>query len=270
MTDQSFLQITILGCGSSAGVPRVGPAGWGACDPKNPKNRRRRCSILVERIAATGRTIVLIDTSPDLREQLLAANVEHLDAVLYTHMHADHTHGIDDLRPFVIVMQQRVRIYADRPTSERLLKQFDYCFVTPPGSSYPPILKHNPMEAGRNVVIDGPGGAITFEPFKVVHGEVLSLGFRIGGIAYLPDVSEVPEAAKAVLHDLDVLIIDALRYKTHPSHFGVADALALIGEVKPRRAILTNMHNELDYEILRGQLPDGVEPAFDGLVVTGR
>jgi phosphoribosyl 1,2-cyclic phosphate phosphodiesterase len=262
------LRIRILGCGSSGGVPRVG-VGWGACDPANPRNRRRRCSILVEQIGPSGTTTLIVDTSPDLREQLLDADVHKLDAVLFTHEHADHTHGIDDLRPLVIKMRQRVPVYADRLTSELLLNRFGYCFKTPAGSSYPPILDGRLLTPGQPVTVEGDGGALVVRPFAMVHGEIEALGFRFGQLAYAPDVSFMPDTAKEQLQDLDVLIIDALRYTPHPTHYSVDEALTLIREVKPRRAVLTNLHTDLDYRTLQEQLPAHIEPAFDGLVIHG-
>src|SRR3712207_3687670 len=196
------LRLTILGCGSSAGVPRVG-VGWGACDPANPKNRRRRCSVLVER---TGRdraaTTVLVDTGPDIRDQLLGADVRRLDAVLYTHEHADHVHGIDDLRPLAIVQHQRIPVYADRMTSELLQMRFGYCFETPAGSGYPPILRMHHLQAGRLNAFAGPGGSVEALPFKMIHGDIEALGFRFGRIAYAPDVSRMPEESLPVLQGL--------------------------------------------------------------------
>ncbi len=258
------LAVTILGCGSSGGVPRVA-SGWGACDPTEPRNRRRRCSLLLSRREHVGETFVLVDTSPDLREQLIDAKVRHLDGILMTHDHADHTHGIDDLRPLVIHMRRRIPIHADKTTSQTLLERFEYCFRTPPGSNYPPILDMHEIASGKAVVIAGAGGEIVAEPFRMIHGSTDALGFRIGGFAYAPDVSEMPEESVARLHGLDILVIDALRYTPHPTHYSVADALALIERVKPRRAILTNLHTDLDYAALKGSLPIGVEPAFDGM-----
>jgi phosphoribosyl 1,2-cyclic phosphate phosphodiesterase len=261
------LRLTILGCGSSGGVPRVG-SGWGACDPSNPKNRRRRCSILVERTGPDGTTSVLVDTSPDLREQLLDADVRHLDAVLFTHEHADHTHGIDDLRPLVIAMRRRIPVYASRMTSELLLIRFGYCFETPPGSGYPPILEAHRLDHERETVVAGPGGAVRALPFRMIHGDIEAFGFRFGRIAYAPDVSEMPKGSLDHLRDLDVLIIDALRYTPHPTHFSVSEALGLIEQVKPKRAVLTNLHSDLDYERLRSELPPQIEPAFDGMQIS--
>jgi phosphoribosyl 1,2-cyclic phosphate phosphodiesterase len=258
------LRVTILGCGSSGGVPRVG-SGWGACDPNNPRNRRRRCSILVERIGPNGTTSVLVDTSPDLREQLLDAGVTRLDAVLFTHEHADHTHGIDDLRPLVIHMRRRIAVHADHTTGELLRLRFGYCFDTPVGSDYPPILIEHRIKPGAAVEIDGPGGVLSGMPFRLIHGAGQALGFRFGGLAYASDVSAMPAESLAELRDLDALVIDALRYTPHPTHFSVAEALALIEQLKPRRAVLTNLHTDIDYAALAGEVPDHVEPAYDGM-----
>jgi phosphoribosyl 1,2-cyclic phosphate phosphodiesterase len=257
---------TILGCGSSGGVPRVGQ-GWGACDANNPKNRRRRCSLLVERGNAEGRTTVLIDTSPDLREQLLDANVGALDAVLYSHDHADHTHGIDDLRPLALVQRKRIDVYADEQTSTLLHERFGYCFETPAGSDYPPILQEHRMREGREVTISGKGGEVTALPFPMQHGSTQALGFRIGMAAYSCDVSDLPQAALAALEGLDLWIVDALRYRPHPSHFSVDETLSWIARVKPKRAVLTNLHTDLDYEELKSKLPANVVPAHDGLQI---
>ncbi|MFJ7439395.1 MBL fold metallo-hydrolase [Methylorubrum thiocyanatum] len=262
------LSLRILGCGSSGGVPRVG-YGWGACDPAEPRNRRRRCSLLVERRdGGGGATTVLVDTSPDLREQLIDAGVTRLDALLYTHAHADHTHGIDDVRPLVIHMHRRIPVHADPLTRTMLIKRFGYAFETPPGSAYPPILDLHEMRESEVLTIDGAGGPVAAEAFRMEHGNEIAHGFRFGPAAYAPDVSLMPEAAKARLHGLDLLIIDALRETPHPSHYSVSDALALIEEVAPRRAILTNLHTDLDYATLAGKLPPGVVPAYDGLTAT--
>jgi phosphoribosyl 1,2-cyclic phosphate phosphodiesterase len=258
------LVFTILGCGSSAGVPRVAQ-GWGACDPSNPKNTRSRCSLLVERSDGNRRTTVLVDTSPDLRAQMLRAEISNIDGVLYTHDHADHTHGIDDLRPFYIHHRRRVDVYLDAATSDVLHSRFGYCFASPKSGEYPPILEERRIRAGQEVTIQGEGGAITALPFRQEHGTGSTLGFRFGGLAYSCDVSGLPDDSVALLRNLDIWILDALRYKPHPSHFSVEEALAWIARVRPRRAILTNLHSELDYETLRGTLPEAVEPAFDGM-----
>jgi phosphoribosyl 1,2-cyclic phosphate phosphodiesterase len=262
------LTFTILGCGSSMGVPR--PAlGWGACDPGNPKNRRRRTSLLVERRGPNGRTRVLVDTSPDLREQLLDAGIDRLDGVLITHEHADHTHGIDDLRALFVRQRRRVDIYLSEPTSRVLRARFGYCFATPPGSEYPPILSEHRIEAGKLLTVEGEGGPISVLPVRQDHGDIQSLGFRFGSVAYSCDLSGLPDESIAALAGLDLWIVDALRYNPHPSHFSVADALAWIEKLKPKRAILTNLHADLDYEALRRQLPSHVQPAYDGLCVDG-
>ena len=261
------LRFTILGCGSSMGVPR--PAlGWGACDPNNPKNRRRRTSLLVERRGPKGHTRVLVDTSPDLREQLLATNVDWVDGVLMTHEHADHCHGIDDLRPLFVRKRRKIDMFANEQTSSALHQRFDYCFKTPPGSEYPPILEHYAIEAGESRTIEGKGGPVTLAAFIMQHGNIPALGYRIGDAAYTPDVSDIPAESWPYLKDLDLWIIDGLRYAGHPSHFSVNDALAWIDRFKPRRAVITNMHSDLDYEVLRQSLPKGVIPAYDGMRLT--
>ncbi|HEY6254885.1 MAG TPA: MBL fold metallo-hydrolase [Xanthobacteraceae bacterium] len=261
------LTFTILGCGSSGGVPRAA-LGWGACNPANPKNRRRRCSLLVERRNADGRrTRVLIDTSPDLRGQLLDADVDWLDGVLFTHEHADHTHGIDDLRGLFLHHRRRVDVYLDEATYRVLSRRFDYCFVTPPGSNYPPILDAHRISAGDLVTIAGQGGPIRALPIAQDHGDVVSLGFRFGDVAYSSDLRDLPPESVAALAGLDLWIVDALRYHGHPSHFSVDEALDWIRRLAPRRAILTNLHTDLDYDELRSRLPPHVEPAHDGLAI---
>lgn len=260
------LEITVLGCGSSGGVPRIGN-NWGACDPENPRNRRRRCSLLVQRRGAEGVTTVLVDSGPDLRDQLLDARISWLDGVLYTHDHADHTHGLDELRAVAINGRRRVRIWADAHTEATLRTRFGYCFKSPPGSNYPPILEPYLITPPDMVRVDGPGGTIEARPFALEHGDISALGFRFGDIAYTPDLNAIPEESLPWLDGLDVWIVDALKPTPHPSHFSLDDALAWIDRVKPRRAILTNMHVDLDYETLRKTLPEGVEPAHDGLTI---
>ncbi len=258
------LTVTILGCGSSGGVPRAG-LGWGDCNPDNPKNRRRRTSLLVERRGPRGITRVLVDTSPDLREQLLDAEVDWLDGVLYTHAHADHTHGIDDLRALVLYKKRRVDVYLDAMTSQLLRGKFDYCFSTPPGSDYPPILNERRLVAGQPVTINGEGGPIEALPYMQQHGDIPSLGFRFGSLAYSCDLSDLPPDSIAALAGLDIWILDALRYRPHPSHLNLDQALAWVDRLKPRHAVLTNLHADLDYDVLRTTLPAHVEPAYDGI-----
>ena len=256
--------LTIMGCGSSAGVPR--PAlGWGKCNPNNPKNRRRRCSILVERTAEQGTTRIVIDTSPDLREQLIDTEVDHIDAVFLTHEHADQTHGIDDLRSVVLHMRRRIPVYLNESTAKDIMHRFSYCFIAPPGSDYPPILTAHSIEAGQSQSIDGKGGDVKLSAFLVRHGNIPALGYRIRDAAYTPDLSDVPHESWPYLENLDLWIVDALRYAPHPSHFSLADALSWIERFKPKRAVLTNLHSDLDYEVLRKSLPAGVVPAYDGM-----
>jgi phosphoribosyl 1,2-cyclic phosphate phosphodiesterase len=259
------LTFTILGCGSSMGVPRVA-MGWGACDPNNPKSRRRRCSLLVERANAQGhRTRVLVDCSPDLRMQLLDCEVDWLDGVLITHEHADHTHGIDDLRPLFVHRRRQVDVYLDEPTSRAMHARFGYCFMTPPGSEYPPIAAEKRLVSGKAVTIEGLGGSIKALPVLQDHGDIPSLGFRFGDVAYSADIKGLPPESMAALAGLDVWIVDALRKSPHPSHFNLEEALDWIGRVKPKRAILTNLHTDMDYASLCAQLPPTIEPAYDGM-----
>jgi phosphoribosyl 1,2-cyclic phosphate phosphodiesterase len=258
------LTLTILGCGSSAGVPR--PAlGWGACDPSNPKNRRRRCSLMVERTGGEGTTRIVIDTAPDLREQLIDANVDHIDAVFLTHEHADQTHGIDDLRSVVLHQRRRIPVYLNQSTAKDIMSRFSYCFVSPPGSDYPPILTREAIEGGESRAIEGKGGQVTLSAFDVQHGNIPALGYRIGNAAYTPDLHDIPRESWPALENLDLWIVDGLRYAPHPSHFSVSDALSWIERFKPKRAVLTNMHSDLDYEVLRKSLPEGAIPAYDGM-----
>jgi phosphoribosyl 1,2-cyclic phosphate phosphodiesterase len=258
------VEVTILGCGSSSGVPRAGLNGpdWGACDPSNPKNRRRRCSVLVK---ADGVTL-LIDTSPDLREQLLAHPPGRIDAVLFTHDHADQIHGIDDLRALAYLMRRRISVFADSATLGTLCERFGYCFKTPAGSLYPPILDAVTIaEPLRPFEVAGMHGAVTVVPFQQAHGPIVSLGFRIGGFAYSSDVSSLGDAAFRALEGVDCWVLDALRDEPHPTHSHVAQSLEWIARVGPRHAVLTNMHIDLDYAELSSRLPKGVEAAYDGL-----
>ena len=259
-------RMTILGCGSSGGVPRIGP-NWGECDPSEPKNRRRRCAVMVERFGDAGTTQVLVDTGPDLREQLLAMRIQHLDGVLLTHDHADHTHGIDDLRMVSYNMKKRVDVHLDAFTRSSLVDRFGYCFEGKPGTSYPPILKAHEIKPPHPIHIEGKGGQITAIPVQQVHGDIGSLGFRFGNIGYSPDISDLPESSVELLQGLDVWIVDSLRYIPHPSHFTVKQALEWIGKLKPKRAILTHLHVDLDYNKLKRELPAHVEPAYDGMEI---
>lgn len=257
-----FYKFTILGCGSSGGVPRLGGL-WGNCDPLEPKNSRLRCSLLVQKFGIYGVTTILIDTSPDMRNQLIKASVGILDGVIYTHYHADHVNGIDDLRMIVLNRKTRLPVWADHATQQRLLKCFDYVFEQMIGSTYPPILEMNLIK--EKTIIDGPGGKVCFEKIEVNHGNIDALGFRIGDVVYMPDVLEIYKTSKPSFLNLKYLIIDALRYRPHPSHAHLDKTLAWIEEFQPKQAILTNMHNDLDYSKLKSETPSNVTPAFDGL-----
>ncbi|QOL82635.1 MBL fold metallo-hydrolase [Pseudooceanicola spongiae] len=259
------LRITILGCGSSGGVPRLG-GHWGDCDPTNPKNARRRCSILIEQEREGGTTRVLVDTSPDMRAQLLDAGIGALDAVAYTHSHADHVHGIDDLRQIVFNTRKRLPVWADDDTQEALFARFGYAFEQPEGSPYPPILDMQTI-AGA-FTIDGAGGAITLLPFRVNHGSIDALGFRVRDLAYLPDVAEMSDEAWEACAGLDCWILDTLRRTPHPTHSHLEQSLQWIERAAPERAVLTNMHIDLDYDTLEAETPAHITPAFDGMQIT--
>ena len=268
------LFVRILGCGSSGGVPRLGGAdgagNWGACDPAEPKNRRTRCSILVRGFCEAGATNILVDTSPDLREQLLAARIGRLDGVLVTHDHADQTHGMDDLR--VLVLGQggkKLDLWSDKFALDSLARKFGYVFKTPPNRDYPPIIgAHILDEPFMPFAIGGPGGNVPVLAFGQGHGRIRSLGFRFGPLAYSPDVDALDDSAFAALAGVECWIVDTLRYTPHPSHAHLARTLEWIARVRPKRAILTNLHVDLDYATLKAQLPPGIEPAYDGMELT--
>ena len=258
------LEVTILGCGSSGGVPRA-DGNWGACDPADPRNRRSRCSLLVRRKGdgGQGETSVVIDTAPDFRVQAAAAGIERIDAVLYTHDHADQTHGIDDLRAFANRMGGRVRCWMDAATYAALTSRFAYIFNG--AMDYPAICDAQRLPPHGTVwSIGGPSGELPIITFEQTHGPIVSVGYRFGDVAYSSDISDLSPHALDALADLDLWIVDALRWKPHPTHSDVRKALDWIAELKPRRAVLTNMHVDLDYAELARSLPLWVEPAFDG------
>ena len=261
-----LLEVTVLGCGSSGGVPRADGA-WGACDPTDPRNLRTRCSLLVRRKSEEAQdrwTTLVVDTSPDLRIQTALAGAKRMDAVLLSHDHADQTHGIDDVRAFYIRQGAPMPCYMDEPTFATMMRRFTYVFEGEAG--YPAILEPRRLpEHGVDWSVEGPSGPIPVVGFDQDHGAIRSVGFRFGGVAYSSDVVDLDEAAFEALADLDVWIVDALRWRPHPTHAHVDRALAWIERVKPRRAILTNMHIDLDFADLAAKLPVGVEPAYDGL-----
>ena len=247
------MKVTILGCGASGGVPWIGNE-WGACDPHDARNRRRRASILVEYQGNR----VLVDASPDLREQWLSANISTFDAVIFTHDHADHTHGIDDLRPIVRRNGHPMPIYGRADTIDSICRRFDYVLGN---TTYPPMVTPNIIDGIFHI------GELLIQPFEQDHGGPISLGYRFGSIAYSTDVVSLDGQAFAALRGVSVWIVDALRDKAHPTHAHVDLALEWIAQVRPERAILTHMTAGLDFETLKLRLPEGVEPAYDGLVI---
>ena len=262
---KSKIIVTVLGCGSSGGVPRI-DGDWGNCDPNEPKNSRSRCSLLVQKFNDLGDvTTVLIDTSPDLRSQLLKTNVKHIDAVLYTHDHADQSGGIDDLRIFALRKRKRVQVYIDDKTASRLIPRFSYCFNTFDDKVYPAILEKNTIIPFEDFIISGPGGEIKFLPFPQKHGKIDSLGFKFNNIAYSSDVVDFYPESFNVLQNLDYWIVDALRYDPHPTHAHLDLTLEWINDLNVKRGILTNLHIDLDYNDLKKTLPNHIEPAFDNL-----
>lgn len=256
------LEIVILGCGSSGGVPR-GDGDWGVCDPTEPRNRRTRCSMLARRRGPEGETNVLIDTSPDLRAQALAAGLKAVDAVLYTHDHADQTHGIDDLRVFAMRARKRIPAWMDAATRTALYERFRYIFESV--ESYPAIMDaHDLPEHGVPWCVDGPGGAIPVATFDQAHGPIRSVGYRLGPVAYSSDVSDLDVAALDAVRGCDLWIVDALRMTPHPTHAHLEKTLEWIAAANVPHAVLTNLHIDMDYSTLRGIVPENVEVAFDG------
>lgn len=269
------VEVTILGCGSSGGVPRVG-GDWGACDPKEPKNRRTRCSIWVdcwngnEKPAREERTSVIIDTSPDLRQQLLGIGIKRVDALFFSHEHADQTHGIDDLRALAYRMRQRVPTYMDQHTYDHVYERFKYCFEMPEGRVHPPILELQPLiKPGENYNIDGPGGTLNIQVLGLSHGPTSSLGFIFANkIAYTPDVHSIEDETLCMLQDIPIWIMDGLRYSPHPTHAHIDQSLKWIAKTRTQKAILTNMHIDMDYNILQSELTGHHQAAYDGMRIS--
>ena len=261
------LNVTILGCGSSGGVPRIGND-WGACDPENPKNRRTRCGIFVEAEFSAGIEPLrfLIDTPTDLRDQLVREQIGSVDAVLFTHEHADQTHGIDDVRVLAYMQRKRMPVYGSEETMTVLSRRFDYCFKQKEGSPYPPILETMDFISAYNEFEIGEGErSISILPLDQDHGSMRSFGFRIGDFAYCNDMVDLPDKTLSELKGLDCLVIDALRYDPHPTHAHLQKSLDWIEELAPKKAVLTNMHIDLDYETVTKETPDNVFAAYDGM-----
>ena len=261
-------RFTLLGTGSSGGVPRIGND-WGACDPDEPKNRRRRCCALLDignLDDADACTRVLIDSSPDLREQLLDEYVKHIDALVYTHAHADQAHGIDHVRALVLSMRRTIPTFMDEPTAETLVPRFEYCFEGKGG--YPAILNKQPLlEPGTPFTVSGRGGEVQILPLEQHHGRICSLGFRIGDLAYCNDLHDMPAESFEALEGVETLILDVLRYTPHPSHAHLDRALGWIDQLKPKMTWLTNLHVDMDYRTLESELPQHIQPAYDGLKI---
>tara|TARA_R110002167_G_scaffold47169_10_gene139940 strand:- start:2246 stop:3049 length:804 start_codon:yes stop_codon:yes gene_type:complete len=258
----SELEVVILGSGSSGGVPR-GDGDWGDCDPAEPRNRRSRCSLLLRRHGAGGVTSVLIDTSPDLRTQALAAGITHVDAVLYTHDHADQTHGIDDLRVFAMRRRQRIPAWMDGATWSALTSRFPYIFESIEG--YPAILEARDIPAhGEDWIVSGAGGTLPVRTFDQAHGPIRSVGYRIGPVVYSSDVSGLDEAALEAVRGAELWIVDALRWTPHPTHAHLDLTLDWIARAGVGKAVLTNLHLDMDYNAVSAVVPAGVEVGFDG------
>jgi phosphoribosyl 1,2-cyclic phosphate phosphodiesterase len=263
------LEVTILGCGSSGGVPRADGA-WGACDPSDPRNRRTRCSMMLRRTSAEEGperwTTIVVDASPEFRLQTAAAGAKRLDALLLTHDHADQSHGIDDIRAFAMRQRARIPCRMDPPTADTMLRRFGYVFEGEKG--YPAIADIVAIPPhGEPWQVEGPTGAIPVVTFDQDHGPVRSVGYRFGPIAYSSDVLTLDEAAFAALEGVELWIVDALRYTPHPTHAHLERTLGWIERLRPRRAILTNLHIDLDFTELASRLPEGVEPAYDGQLI---
>ena len=254
------MKFTILGCGSSMGVPR--PDGFfGNCDPKNKKNYRTRCSALFQSKSQN----ILIDTSPDLREQLLKNKIKKIDKILYSHLHADQTHGINDLRIFFLKNKKPIPVYADTSTKKYLTRSFSYCF-NQNNNQYPPILKLNKIK--KKFYFKDGLKKISIRSIKVKHGKVDSICYIFNNkLAYISDVNKIYKKDFRYFKNLKYLIIDSLRYQNHPSHLNLVESLNLIKLFSPKKAILTNLHSDFDYNKLKKKLPKNVIPAYDGLSI---
>tara|TARA_Y100000590_G_scaffold470715_1_gene668347 strand:- start:10282 stop:11094 length:813 start_codon:yes stop_codon:yes gene_type:complete len=258
------IKITILGCGSSTGVPRVGNE-WGDCDPSIPENKRNRCSLLIEKINNNKKTTIVIDTGPDFRHQMNSSNVKKIDAIFYTHEHADHTHGIDDVRMYALRDKTRIDIYASRNTSNNLKHKFGYCFSSKNDSSYPPILRLNEIREEKTYLISGEGGDIKITPILQNHGNINSFGYKVKNFVYSSDLNDIPQNSLKYIQDIELWIVDSLRWNWHPTHFNVDSAVEWTNKLNVKNSILTNLHIDLDYNKLSKYLPSHIKPAYDGL-----
>ena len=254
------MKFTILGCGSSMGVPRS-DGYFGNCDPKNKKNYRTRCSALIQ----TKSENVLIDTSPDLRQQLIYNKINKIDKVLYSHMHADQTHGINDLRVFYIQNKKTIPVYADNPTKKYLFKNFKYCFINN-SKEYPATLKLKSIN--NNLTISDGTKKLKIKCIKVQHGKVDSICYIIDRkIAYISDISDFPKKDYKFFRNLNYLVIDCLWFRNHPSHLNYEKCLNYLKIFKPKKTILTNLHTDMDYNSLLRILPKNIKPAYDNMKI---
>lgn len=256
------MKVTILGCGASSGIPIIG-CRCAVCQSPNPKNKRLRASILIEQ----GNTRLLVDMSPDLRHQALMHQITQVDAICITHAHADHTHGIDDVRPFNYMKDQPLPVYATRETFDRVKQQFSYCFQPP----IPEFGWFRPALEAHEVELNGKAFQVSDEmavtPFLQIHGKMPCMGIKVGNFAYSTDVNNLPEESLQTLENIEIWVVDCLRYSVAPTHAHLDMTLEWIARVKPKRAILTHMAHEMDYESLKSRLPAHVEPAYDGMVI---
>lgn len=251
------MQLTILGAGSSAGTPVIG-CSCQTCQSDNLRNRRTRCSSMIT--LDSGETI-LIDTGPDLRFQALREGITNVDAVLYTHTHADHLHGIDDLRSFCQINRRQIPLYARQDAVEHIKAKFGYTLREPSNFWDLPVLSIAEINAPFELF----GQEIT--PIPVMHGRIEIFAYRIGNIAYMTDVSAIPETSFALLQGLDLLLIDCLRTEKHPTHINVEQSLAYIGQIKAKQSVLIHMTHELEYETLTQKLPKNVAVGYDGMKI---